>query len=49
MLEDPNHRNETEVKNIRAFKDAACRMAAREDRLVQPETLNPEAGQDKFL
>ena len=33
-LEDPNHRNEWQLKEIRAFMDAAVRMATREDREV---------------
>ena len=33
-LEDPNHRNEWQLKEIRAFTDAAVRMATREDREV---------------
>jgi len=33
-LEDPNHRNEWQLKEIRAFTDAAVRMATHEDREV---------------
>jgi len=33
-LADPNHRNEWQLKEIRAFTDAAVRMATREDREV---------------
>ena len=35
-LEDPNHRSELELQEIRAFKEASCRMLSRKDGLVGP-------------
>ena len=34
-LEDPNHRTESELQEIRAFKEASCRMLSRKDGLVR--------------
>ena len=34
-LEDPNHRTEAQLQEIRAFKDASCRMLSRRDGLVR--------------
>lgn len=40
-MEDPNWRSESQLKDIRSFKVAACRMLEREDRLVRyPDFLS---------
>ena len=48
-LEDPNHRNEWQLKEIRAFTAAAVRMAVREDREVAfPKPQTPQCSSMKL-
>ena len=35
-MEDPHWRSEAQLKDIRSFKTAACKMLDRQDRLVSP-------------
>ena len=42
-LENPNYRTEAELQEIRAFKEASCRMLGRKDCLVRPSAMSATA------